>query len=178
MRKRPPSGTAIIFDLDYDLLLASEREARRQLLAPWQCSRSPPEKARLGKFVDPYVARELHRQELRDKELRDVLNALFGKAGDWRVALCIEARRNDYARGELERAIGSVRPRATHVRLTAFLRRSRRLTGSRSAARSKPPRHGRSALFWVAAFVASRCPQRGKCSDLCNRDWHREASIA
>ena len=55
--------------------------------------------------MDPYVARELHLQELRDKELRDVLNALFGKAVDWRVALCIEAWRNDYACGELTSAI-------------------------------------------------------------------------
>ena len=34
-KMRPPAGTAVVFDLDYDLLFASEREARRQLLAPW-----------------------------------------------------------------------------------------------------------------------------------------------
>ena len=72
-----------------------------------RCSRRLREKFGVENFVDPYVARELHRQELRDKELRDVLNALFGKAGDWRVALCIEARRNDYARGELACAIAT-----------------------------------------------------------------------
>ena len=27
---------------------------------------------------------------------------------DWRSALCIEARRNDYARGELERVMGAL----------------------------------------------------------------------
>ena len=32
---------------------------------------------------------------------------LFGKAGDWRVAVCIEARRNDYAQGELACAIAA-----------------------------------------------------------------------
>jgi hypothetical protein len=96
-KRRPPSGTAITFDLGYELLLASEGEARRQLLAP--LAMLPL--AYVEKFVDPYVARELHRQELRDKELRDVLNALFGKAADWRVALCIEAGPNNYARGEL-----------------------------------------------------------------------------
>jgi hypothetical protein len=103
--KRQPSGTAVVFDLDYELLFASEREARRQLLAPWAMIPLALLK-KLGpeKIVDPYVARELHRQELRDKELRDVLNAVFGKAGDWRVALCIEARHNDHARVELSRA--------------------------------------------------------------------------
>ena len=91
-KKRPPSGTAITFDLGYELLLASEGEARRQLLAPLaMLPLAYVEKFGVKNFVDPYVARELHRQELRDKELRDVLNALFGKAADWRVALCIEA---------------------------------------------------------------------------------------
>jgi hypothetical protein len=103
--KRQPSGTAIVFDLDYDLLFASEREARKQLLAPAMIPPALLKKLGPEKIVDPYVARELHRQELRDKELRDVLNALFGKAGNWRVGLCLEAQHNDHARGELACAV-------------------------------------------------------------------------
>lgn len=101
-KMRPPAGTAVVFDLDYDLLLATEREARRQLLAPWVMI---PLACLKQLRLDPYVASELHRQELRDKELRDVVNALFGKAGDWRIALYIESRHNDYARGLLDRAM-------------------------------------------------------------------------
>ena len=119
--KRKPSGTATSFDLDYDLLLATEREARRQLLAPWAMILDVLKKLGPAKFVDPYVARELHRQELRDKELRDVVNALFGNAGDWRVGLCIEARLNGYARGEFDRAIvAQDDPRETDRFLEAF----------------------------------------------------------
>ena len=81
-KKRPPSGTAIVFDLDYGLLLASESEARRQWLAPLaMLPLACMEKFGVENFVDPYVARELHRQELRDRESRDILNTLFGKAG-------------------------------------------------------------------------------------------------
>ena len=105
--KRPLTDK-IKFDPDYELLLASEREARRQLLAP-PVMLPPDILKELGptKFVDPYVARELHLQEKRDKELRDLLDALLGKASDWRSALCVEARHNDYARGELGRITGS-----------------------------------------------------------------------
>jgi hypothetical protein len=119
---RIPSGGEIAWHIDYDLLLASEREARRQLLAPW--AMIPPDVLKkLGpeKFVDPYVSRELHLQELRDKELRDVLDALFGKAGDWRVGLCIESRRNDYARGELNRIMGGAAARGEVDEVARFL---------------------------------------------------------
>ena len=115
--KRPLTDK-IKFDPDYEPLLAGEREARRQLLAP-PVMLPPDILKELGptKFVDPYVARELHLQEVRDKELRDVVDTLFGKngdwcvglrskAGDWLIGLCIETRRNDYASGELTRALG------------------------------------------------------------------------
>ena len=104
-----------------------------------------------GKFVDPYVARELHRQELRDKELRDVLDALFGKAGDWRVGLCIEARRNDYARGEFDRAIvAQDDPRETDRFLEAF----------RAIDRLKESGPIKAAKAWALLFVLG-CRVRG-----------------
>lgn len=152
-RKRPPSGTATVFDLDYDLLLASEREARRQMLAPLaMLPLSYLEKFGLGGFVDPYVASELHRQELRDKELRDVLNALFGKAGDWRVALCIEARRNDHARGELDRAI-AVQDDTREV--------DRFLTAFKSIGLLKNRGPVKAAKAWALYFVLG-CRVRGE----------------
>jgi hypothetical protein len=100
---RTPSGEEIVFDLDYDLLLFSERQARYRMLYPW---RLLPREVLVAN-IDPFVALELHRQEVRDKELRDLLDALLGKASDWRSALCIEAQRNDYARDELGRIMGS-----------------------------------------------------------------------
>ena len=101
-REPLPSGKAIVFDPDYQLWLASEREARRWLLFPWRflMQRGVPLDEAL-RNIDPYVAQELHRQEERDKELRDEMDALFGKASDWRIALLIEARLNDHARREL-----------------------------------------------------------------------------
>ena len=83
---RTPSGDKIIFDPDYDLLLASEREARKQLLAPGNAS-ADILKELTDKIRGPVVARELHLQEVRDKELRDVVDTLFGKNGDrdWRI---------------------------------------------------------------------------------------------
>ena len=140
-KKRPPSGTAITFDLSYDLLLASEREARRRLLIP---ALIPPPDAlkELGRpftlkelrpeKLDPYVARELHLQELRDKELRDLLDALFGKngdrcvglrskAGDWRIALYIESQHNGFARGELKRAMDGAAAQGDTCEVGRFL---------------------------------------------------------
>jgi hypothetical protein len=102
-RVRPPSGDEVVFDPNYEPLLFSEREIRRRLLAPWRMI-SP---AYLKEFVDPYVARELHRQETRDKELRDLFDALLGKASDWRTALCVESQRNIDARSELGRIQGN-----------------------------------------------------------------------
>jgi hypothetical protein len=127
-KMRPPPGEEIAFDLSYDLLLASEREARRQLLAPWGLFHP----AYAIEHIDPFVARELHLQEKRDKELRDVLDALFGtdrdwcvglcsKAGAWRIGLCIEARRNDYARDELARAMNSAANRGDTREVARFL---------------------------------------------------------
>jgi hypothetical protein len=115
--KRPPSGTEIVFDLGYDLLLASEREARRQLLAPWRFF-SPDS---LVANIDPFVALVLHRQEVRDKETRDLLDALLGKGSNWRSALCLEARRNDYARSELERVMGSAAAQGDTREVERFL---------------------------------------------------------
>ena len=97
---RLPSTSITIF------CLPAKAKLEDNGLPHWRCSRSPIwRNSVVANFVDPYVARELHRQELRDKELRDVLNALFGKAGDWRVALCIEVRHNDYAWNKFDRAL-------------------------------------------------------------------------
>jgi hypothetical protein len=148
VKKRLPSGTAITFDLGYKLLLASEGEARKQLLAPLEMlPLAYVEKIGVKNLVDPYVARELHRQELRDKELRDVLNALFGKAGDWRVALRIEARHNDYVRVGLDHAVAvwDGTPEA-----------DRFLASFRAIARLKKRGPVKAAKAWALLFVLGR----------------------
>jgi hypothetical protein len=90
--------------LDYVPLLASEHEARRWLLYPWRMF-SPDA---LVANIDCYVAHELHRQEVRDKEICDQLEALLGKAADWRTALLLEACYNDHARRTLEEILVNV----------------------------------------------------------------------
>ena len=98
-------ATDTVFDPDYVPLLASEREARRGLLYPWKVfmRRGAPQNDRnkILTKIDPYVARELHRQEVRDKELRDIFAALFGSEADWHEALLLEGLHNDCARREL-----------------------------------------------------------------------------
>ena len=156
-KKRPPSGTAIVFDIDYGLLLASESEARRQWLAPLEMlPLAYMEKFGVENFVDPYVARELHRQELRDRESRDILNTLFGKAGDWRVALCIEARHNDYAWGKFDRALTI--PNEVDRFLEAF-----RAIVRLKRARPSQNRQGMGALLcaWVPRLRRSAAHKRG-----------------
>ena len=99
-----PTAKETVFDAGYIPLLASEREARLWLLSPWRVlTRQKDVRNKiLPKFVDPYVARELHRQEERDKELRDAFDALFGKKYTNHVALLLEAQFSDQARRELE----------------------------------------------------------------------------
>jgi hypothetical protein len=148
---RIPSGGEIAWHIDYDLLLASEREARRQLLAPWAIFHP----AYAIEHIDPFVARELHLQEKRDKELCDLLDALFGKAGDWRVGLCIEARRNDYARGELKRVMGYIGAKGDTGELGLFFE------AFKAVDRLKKSGPIRLAKAWALYFVLG-CRDRGE----------------
>jgi hypothetical protein len=134
---RPPSEEEIVFDPNYEPLLFSDREIRRRLLAPWRMI-SP---ACLKEFVDPYVARELRRQETRDKELRDLLDALLGKASDWRTALCIESQRNIDARVELGRIQDNSWTEGDTDELGRFLEALKAVKRLNKRDRSDPPRH-------------------------------------
>ena len=148
---RPPSGEEIVFDLGYDLLLFSERDARYWMLYPWRLF--PPEV--LVANIDPFVALELHRQEVRDKESRDLLDALLGKASDWRSALCIEAQRNDCARDELERITGSSYAKVDTGEAGRFLE------ALKAVDRLKKGGPVKTAKAW-ALFFAIGCRGRGE----------------
>ena len=90
------------FDPDYEPLLASVREVRRRLLYPWRMF----PRDRIAANIDPFVAKELLRQELFDAEFREDLEKLLGKeAVNRRVVLLLEARYNDHAREELGDAL-------------------------------------------------------------------------
>ena len=79
----------------------------------------------------PVCARELHRQEERDKELRDAFDALFGKKYTNHVALLLEAQFSDQARRELEGILlkltldGNEKHLGLFVQAMALLRRIR-----------------------------------------------------
>ena len=103
-RAAPPraSRSKPVFHLDYEPLLASVREARRVLLAPWRWF----PRDLIAENIDPFVAKELLRQELFDAEFREDLEKLLGKeAVNRRVVLLLEARYNDHARKELGDAL-------------------------------------------------------------------------
>ena len=115
----------------------------------------------------PYVARELHLQEVRDKELRDLFDALFGtnrdwcvglchKAGDWRIALCVEKQHNDHARGELERTMGTAAVRSDTNEVDRFLEAFRAIDRLKERGPIKVAKAW--ALFFVVVHRAYGAP--------------------
>ena len=95
-KPQPPSGTEIAFDPRYIPLSAVQRRIRRELIRPWVVG---PDRVMI--VADPYVAAILRRQEEQEIAYLEALRATYGKAADWRIAVCLEAKRDVQVRNEL-----------------------------------------------------------------------------
>ena len=130
--------------------------------------------------MDPYVARELHLQEVRDKELRDVLDALFGTDGigasDCVTKPVIGASDCASRHGATTMRVANLSApwvaaadRGDTVKPTSFLEAFRAID------RLKERGPVKVAKAWALFFVlgcrvyGAPLPTKGRCSDLCGR---------
>jgi hypothetical protein len=133
-----PKSTRV--DRELIPLLGTTRRARRTLLGTF--SQSIGDKL----FIDPFVAKELRRQEIAEPAYLEALIAILGKKANWRDSLVYEARREPDSYEELSWLLADAACRGDTDELRRFEEACLRIQNLLKRGRSQALKYGPSQL--------------------------------